>query len=546
VNGSARPGTDRRTRGPNRRVRWVAAATAAATAALGLGAISQFSSPGSPVHDDITTVGASQGRDLYTTYDAIARAKKIPNDQGPAPECAGTPVSKAGTRAATKDRRGAGTAAGRHEGHGKHSAGVRSRGTTRAGMPAKCHQDMGGPVYDDFVDIRRVAPNVRKPAVQQGASTGTFTVECGVNAEGRHNSDNVIVAPGVVNGAHHVHDYVGNTTTSGASTNESLAAGGTTCDGDDRSTYYWPVLRQRNTIGPDANEDGGGKDGNVGRILTAKSATITFRGSPVAEVVPMPRFLRIITGDAKAFTNGPANANAKWSCSGFEDRVLADKYPLCPRGSQVLRISDFQSCWDGRNIDSENHRSHIVFQLPDNSGRCPMNTVAVPQLSITLAYDVPAGRSFAVDGFPEQLHKPVTDHNDFINVMTDGLMAFATECINSGRTCDAGQFEGDAATAGARTVDCPGVRGRLGDVPARAADEVNRNLDLLDRQIAEADRRLGTARGEGGPDFVRNAVLGPLTDKRTATLDRIAIAIGRTGADRPNLRGLAPCSLRSA
>ncbi len=51
----------------------------------------------------------------------------------------------------------------------------------------------------------------------------------------------------------------------------------------------------------------------------------------------MPRFLRIITGDAKAFTNGDANANASWSCTGFENRQLKDKYPICPEGSQVVR-----------------------------------------------------------------------------------------------------------------------------------------------------------------------------------------------------------------
>ena len=28
-----------------------------------------------------------------------------------------------------------------------------------------------------------------------------------------------------------------------------------------------------------------------------------------------------------------------------------------------------------------------------------------------------AGASFALDTFPEQLHNPVTDHGDFVNVM---------------------------------------------------------------------------------------------------------------------------------
>jgi hypothetical protein len=296
----------------------------------------------------------------------------------------------------------------------------------------------GGPFAKDFVDIKQVKPNVKKPATGRGGSTGTFSVECGVDAQGRHNSDNVIVAPGVNNGAHHFHDYVGNDSTSAKSSNASLAKADTSCNGGDLSTYYWPVLRQLGVKGPDANKNGGGKDGNVGKILTASSAQIVYRGNPQSKVVAMPRFLRIITGDAKAFTNGPGNANARWSCTGFENRETTNKYPLCPAGSKLLRIADFQSCWDGKNVDSENHRSHIVFESAN--GACPKKTKAVPQLTIKLAYDVPPGRSFALDGFPEQLHNPITDHNDFINVMPNSLMKAAVECINAGKKCDAGNF----------------------------------------------------------------------------------------------------------
>ncbi|MFD0385114.1 DUF1996 domain-containing protein [Streptomyces stramineus] len=83
----------------------------------------------------------------------------------------------------------------------------------------------------------------------------------------------------------------------------------------------------------------------------------------------MPRFLRIITGDAKALTNGVANANASWSCEGFENRQLKDKYPICPDGADVVRTFAFQSCWDGRNTDSANHRTHVAFARGD--GSCP-------------------------------------------------------------------------------------------------------------------------------------------------------------------------------
>ncbi|MEU4682529.1 DUF1996 domain-containing protein [Streptomyces xinghaiensis] len=302
-----------------------------------------------------------------------------------------------------------------------------------------------GPVAADFADITTVRPTADKPRMTRGGSRGTFTSTCGVNENKLYNTDNIIVAPGVSNGAHHTHDYIGNQANDAFADDEDFAGGETTCENPgDKSSYYWPVLRlQDGTDEFDADQQGGGAEGNVGRILTAKEATLEFVGNPRGKVVAMPRFLRIITGDAKAFTNGTANANASWSCTGFEDRQLTNKYPLCPEGSDVVRTSTFQSCWDGRNTDSANHRSHVAFADPE-TGACPSGFKAIPQLVQRLVYDVDApslddnGRStpfFAVDGFPEQLHKPVTDHGDFVNVFDEDLMNTMVQCINTGRSC---------------------------------------------------------------------------------------------------------------
>ncbi|MCI3930240.1 DUF1996 domain-containing protein [Streptomyces sp. AN091965] len=293
-----------------------------------------------------------------------------------------------------------------------------------------------GPEAGDFVDITSVRPNVQKPRNQRGASRGTFTTRCGTNANGKFNPDNVIVAPGVSNGAHHMHDYVGNQETDAFSSDQELAGGRTSCRNQgDKSTYYWPVLRLQNgNDEDDSGADGGGRDKNVGEIQTPDQVTLKFVGSPVGKVTAMPRFLRVITGDAKAFTNGDANANASWSCTGFENRQLKDKYPICPEGSKVVRTFTFQSCWDGRNTDSANHRTHVAFADP-RSGRCPRGFRAVPQLVQRIVYDVPPGPGFAVDSFPEQLHKPVTDHGDFINVFDRKLMQRVASCINDNRRC---------------------------------------------------------------------------------------------------------------
>ena len=82
-----------------------------------------------------------------------------------------------------------------------------------------------------------------------------------------------------------------------------------------------------------------------------------------------------------------------------------------------------------------NHRTHVTFPDPA-TGACPTDTVPIPQLRITLSYHTPPGRSYAIDSFPDQQRKAVTDHFDFENLMPESLMArMAVDCINTGRTC---------------------------------------------------------------------------------------------------------------
>ncbi|MFF3908778.1 hypothetical protein ACFYZJ_23005 [Streptomyces sp. NPDC001848] len=112
---------------------------------------------------------------------------------------------------------------------------------------------------------------------------------------------------------------------------------------------------------------------------------------------------------------------------------------------------------------------------------------------------------------------------------------------NKGNKGNKGNAAGGSTAAG--TVSCPDVKSKLPAIPASAQAEVDRNLALLNTQIAEADKRLATSVGQGGPNFVQNAILGPLADKRRSTIDRIAIAIGRTSAKPQGLDSLAACTL---
>ncbi|MEV4577803.1 DUF1996 domain-containing protein [Nonomuraea jabiensis] len=77
---------------------------------------------------------------------------------------------------------------------------------------------------------------------------------------------------------------------------------------------------------------------------------------------------RIFNSDNVIVAPGVSNG-AQHTCTGFENRQLTDKYPLSPRGSRLVRVFDFQSCWDGQNVDSANHRTHVTF--PQADGSCP-------------------------------------------------------------------------------------------------------------------------------------------------------------------------------
>ncbi|WP_410632671.1 DUF1996 domain-containing protein [Amycolatopsis sp. cmx-4-83] len=419
-----------------------------------------------------------------------------------------------------------------------------------AGRTGEASADPADPSF--FIDINKVpAGNNVNAALKKKGAQGSFTVDCGTNADGaHHNPDNFIAQPGIKNGAQHLHDYVGNVTTDADSSLKSLLAGDTTCKNGDQSAYFWPVIRvdreddaanasenqqaqqkqqgktgdvQQDQSGQDAqaaqeqdqrqrdgrgggrtsagrndgqnaqqqdgqdqNRDGqqdrqrrqrnqdqnnqngqngqqnGGQNGNQsstaaappaeelggpqgeneevgdndGEIIEPESATLKFIGGGAQNVVAMPLGLRVLYGDAKQSTNGPANARPSWTCTGFEDR-LTDLYPICPQGSKVERIHNFPNCWDGKNTDSANHRTHIVFA--DQQGKCPRGFKNVPQLQVTLVYDVPQdvqqNGQYKVDAFAQEKHNPRSDHDDFANVMSKQIMGRLVNCVNSGKAC---------------------------------------------------------------------------------------------------------------
>lgn len=125
------------------------------------------------------------------------------------------------------------------------------------------------------------------------------------------------------------------------------------------------------------------------------------------------------------------------------------------------------------------------------------------------------------------------------------VAALPTTTLPSSTSSSGTSSSGEPSTGtpqAAGVIECP--LPVLQNVPAAARAEVDRELANLGKQQAEANERLRKTVGQGGPNFVQNAILDPLASKRTAALDRIAIAIGRVGTRPQGLERFVTCSLR--
>jgi len=227
--------------------------------------------------------------------------------------------------------------------------------------------------------------------------------------------DDPIVFPGQP-GASHDHSFVGNRSTNAFSTFGSLVSASTTCQrAADTAAYWVPTLYQgTNAVAP------------VG-------ATIYYRRGTFREVRTFPNGLRMIAGDAKA--TAPQDKRVTfWSC-GIEGGVEpSSTVPTCPdvRGSFVRLHVRFPNCWDGRQTDSPDHKSHLAYAF---RGRCPStHPVAVPAIELIYRYPTLGGADFSLSSGGQ-----LTGHADFFNAWRPSELKKLVEgCLNALVRCGRG------------------------------------------------------------------------------------------------------------
>ena len=225
-------------------------------------------------------------------------------------------------------------------------------------------------------------------------------------------ADDPIVHPGQP-GRSHDHSFVGNTTTDAFSTVSSLLGATTTCHRPaDLSAYWLPTLLVN------------------GQAVAPAGATIYYRRQTLAPVQPFPLGLKMIAGDAHPTAPQPRRVTT-WSCGALAGIAPSSTPPLCPdaaRRSLRLHVR-FPSCWDGRSLDSADHRGHVAYAA---RGQCPAtHPIPVPAIAIIFRYPVADGRAATLSSGGQ-----LSAHADFFNAWRAAELARLVDgCLNALRHC---------------------------------------------------------------------------------------------------------------
>ncbi len=211
-------------------------------------------------------------------------------------------------------------------------------------------------------------------AVRPGQSRDTFRTRTRFT---HFLKDDPIVFPGQ-SGASHLHMFFGNalvnasTTADNIRTNCSSASAGGTAN----YTGYWvPALF-------DANGKVMLPDSFYEPLLYYKAA---YDIPDPTQIVAVPPGLRMIAGDKSATASSPQTDNrAQFSCyatPGSNQSYIVD----CPQGSTLEMTIVFPRCWDGQNLDSSDHKSHMAYA---NNGCSASHPVILPEISFHFRFPV--------------------------------------------------------------------------------------------------------------------------------------------------------------
>jgi hypothetical protein len=288
------------------------------------------------------------------------------------------------------------------------------------------------------------------PATHDGVhkdNLGAFRTDCHIS---HFSNDDPIIFPNVKGASHH-HTFFGNTGARYDSTPESIrTTGNSSCAGGilNRTGYWIPSVVDTATGSPLKPFRG---------IIYYKMGRV-----PGQYIQNFPRHLRMIAGNPQAKTL--EDSSADFACineSAANYLTGAGKViPACEK-SKTWRKNDgyvrlkvtFPNCWDGKNLDSPDHKSHMAYANgghKDANGnwyypanKCPTtHPIPVPEVSEIFDFEVTDAVNgtdkwrLASDNYPATTRGGLSLHADWMNGWDEAIMGrIVTHCLNKSIDC---------------------------------------------------------------------------------------------------------------
>ena len=234
-------------------------------------------------------------------------------------------------------------------------------------------------------------------------------------------------------GASHLHMFFGNVGIGAGSTTESLSkTGASTCRGGilNRSAYWIPALY----------------DSVTKQVVIPRFGQFYYKSGSNVDVTltqDIPTGLRIIAGDKNATG---MQQGIFWACGGVNQTPYI---PDCENGVSTLTLSiEFPPCWNGKDLDSPDHHSHmahVIYRNPPERSHCPpTHPVQLPMINEQFDFPIRAGDRhdrwrLSSDMYPTTLRGGRSAHADWMLGWDEPTMhSIVVNCLRKGLDCGVG------------------------------------------------------------------------------------------------------------
>lgn len=316
------------------------------------------------------------------------------------------------------------------------------------------------PTYPKAGDVPLVASGLNVASLLSPAQipisaapdvVGAFRFLCG---PGHLSYDDPIVYPGQP-GKAHLHQFFGNLEANAHSTYASLRASGeSTCHNElNRSAYWMPAMLdgKGHVVRPDF----------VSIYYKRRPKTDPFCTTAAKGCVGIPRGLRFVFGWDQTRPNEPQPENAVhtnfkcvegWNATTATFRDMVEPMKVCKPGQWLNATISTPECWNGVDLDTPDHRSHLAEMVRDrNTGQvsCPASHPwVIPQFTMGVGYSIEAGDEPTLwhlssdHMLPASLHRPgASFHSDYFEGWEEDIrLRWEAGCIDKMLNCSDGDL----------------------------------------------------------------------------------------------------------